>query len=145
MITDKHLKILNQLRKNSRKSLVVISRETNIKVPEIYSLIDDLLNKGILKRCTSIINHEDIGYGFNILFNVESNSPKEFEDYIKSSNNINNAFLLSKSNFTLQCYFKDMNEIEKFKDALKYSNIVNSFTDHYVLDTLRQEDFYLNN
>jgi Lrp/AsnC family transcriptional regulator, leucine-responsive regulatory protein len=142
MIEENQLKILRKIRENSRKSLSLISREISLKVPEIYLVLNELYQDGFIKRFTSILNHSNMGYGFNVLFNIKIDSIEKFRKYINSNNNVNNAFLLSDSYGYVQCIFKSLTDIERYKEELESMSFIKSFSEHYVLETIRNEEFF---
>lgn len=141
MKKENQIKILKKLRSNSRKSLSIVSRETNIKVPEIYSIIDSLQDKGVIKKFTSLIDHSSLGYGFNMLFQTKINSSVNFREHTKKNKSINNAYLLSESSGLMQCFFKDMHDVENFKDELSSLSWIESFSEHHILETVSHESF----
>lgn len=141
MLEENQLKIIKKIRENSRKSLSLISREINIKVPEMYVILNNLYEKGFIRKFTSILNHSNMGFGFNVLFTIKTDSHEKFKNYVENNQNINNASLVSESSAILECFFKTFTDIEKYKEELECLDFIKSFSEHHVLESIKHEEF----
>ena len=85
MLTEKELSILSILRENSRKTLVDISKETNIPVSTVFDNINKLEQKAI-KKHVSIMDFSKLG--FNARANIMVKVNRDLREEAKKFNAI---------------------------------------------------------
>ena len=113
MLTEKEFKVLRCLRKNSRKSMTKISRETKIPIASVM-LIIKRLEKAVITKYTSLLNYSSLGYNIKVHFFV-----KNIEEKMLSHPQINTIYKLSgKYNYFIEGVFKNISDVEKFKEKL---------------------------
>lgn len=142
MLTEKELILIKHLRRNSRKSLRKIGEEE--KVP-VSTLFDSLrrLESGIITKHSSLLNFHKMGYHIKVNFALSSSKKKDLKDFLMKSGNVNNLFLLTNGyHFFAECVFKDLNEMENFKDNLRKFNLA-EFQENFVLEEIKKEEFLM--
>ncbi|RLG89018.1 MAG: AsnC family transcriptional regulator [Thermoprotei archaeon] len=80
-IDELDIKILNALLRNSRISYRRLARELSIGESTVYSRINKLINLGILKGFTVIVDYERAGLGVEAFVEVKV-KPKDLSDVI---------------------------------------------------------------
>lgn len=144
MISIQHKLILNLLRKDSRKSLMELAKENNIKIHAVHKA-KKYLDRTVIKKYTIILNFENIGCKtrlFLILHPKISHFTK-LRDFLYKSSNVNSMQIIDDyCSLIVDILFYDSGELMEFLDALK------GFEFHkkeiaYVGEELKKEDFLL--
>lgn len=66
------LKILEELQEDGRMNYAEISRKTGIPSSTVYDKITKLVNKGVIKKFTVILDREKVGFPVSALIGVET-------------------------------------------------------------------------
>lgn len=66
------LKILKELQKDGRMNYAEISRRTGIPSSTVYDKITKLVNKGVIKKFTVILDKEKVGFGVSALIGIDT-------------------------------------------------------------------------
>ena len=141
MLTNKELSILNHLRKDSRKSLSKISKETGIPLSTVFDNLRKL-EKKIIKRYVSLIDFSKIGYDLEVSFILDAGNGKdELKQFLILNHNVNSILSLGgRFDFLIECIFKDMKELENFKDKLDRYDIKGK-KEHHIIEEIKIEGF----
>ncbi len=140
--SEKDLIILNHLRKNSRKSLAVISRETGIPVSTIFDKIAKL-ERGIIKKYTTLVDFSKIGYNLRINFMIKSsdNNKNALKGFLESNPHVNTLLRINNGyDFYAEMVFKEMSELENFKENLQKMGIKET-QEHCIIEDVKKEEF----
>jgi len=140
MISNRDIQILTHLRTNARKSLVDISKETEIPISTIFDKLKT--HEGdIIKKFTAILNFPKLGYHIRKKLIIKTNDRGKLVEFLLNHKNINSVFKVNNGyDFVADCIFKEMQEWYDFKSQLEKHNI----EDSKILDItteLRREDF----
>jgi DNA-binding Lrp family transcriptional regulator len=141
MLTDKEKLLLGHLRRNSRKPLAEIGRETGIPLSTLFELLRKLELKAILRH-TSLIDFSKIGYTLKVNFIIKARKKQELKEFLLNNANVNTfSSLINGHDFYAECIFRDLFELNRFKEALE---TLQSGTDEvYVVEELKKEEFNL--
>ncbi|MDH5734301.1 MAG: Lrp/AsnC family transcriptional regulator [Candidatus Bathyarchaeota archaeon] len=71
-LDESDLKILMELQNDGRMNYAEISRRTGIPSSTVYDKITRLVNKGVIKKFTVILDKEKVGFGVSALIGVET-------------------------------------------------------------------------
>ena len=142
MVNKKDASILSELRKNSRQTLVNISKNTKIPVSTVYDRIK-LNEKDTIKKHTSILDFPKLGYNIRAHIIISAEEKKDLEEFLLKNNNVNSAFKLSNYAFSIDCIFKYMSEMEEFIELLEQFKIT-SKNIYLISDELKREEFLIN-
>ena len=71
-LDETDLKILKELQKDGRTNYAEISRRTGIPSSTVYDKIARLVDKGVIKKFTVILDREKVGFGVSALIGVET-------------------------------------------------------------------------
>src|SRR3989344_2795670 len=141
MLKEKDLIILSHLRNNARKSLALISRETEIPVSTLFCKIRKLENNVITKH-TSIIDFNKLGYPIRVNFAVKSRDKKKLKEFLLNHKNINSIHRISNYDFFIDVLFRNMNELREFEEELdRYAEKIERF---HIVEELKSENFLVN-
>lgn len=133
------IRLLNEIRKNSRSSLTDLSYRTGMPLSTVYKRVCKLEDSGLITRHVALIDFEKVGYPFKVGVFITSKQRKDFEEYIKESDNLNTLMKLSGDyDYYAELIFKDMNGYQDFEEAMKSSKFVKKHKIHFMSD-VRQE------
>ena len=122
-------KIIKALFKNSRASLIDLSKQTSLNVDTVRTRMKKLQEKGIIPTLVTLIDHELLGYThFKLLISLKNHS-KDIEDeitaYFKADTNIANyTKAIGSWRFEVEYYVKNYSELETSLSTIqaKFSN-----------------------
>lgn len=140
MLNKKEIILLQHLRKNSRKSLADISKETKIPVSTLFNVLKRLESKAIARH-TSLIDFGKAGYTFRVCFALSSRQKKALKEFLIKSQKVNNLYSLTNDHdFFVECIFKSMQELIWFREELeKYK--LDAIEETFIIDELKREEF----
>jgi DNA-binding Lrp family transcriptional regulator len=131
MLTQKELKVLRCLRKDARKSMTSISRETGISLSAVM-LIIKRLESGFIDKYTSLLNHSSLGHNIKVHFFMKKGDINFFKEHPQ----VNTIYKLSGDySLFVEGIFRNMGEVEKFKENLS------SYKLFFVVDETKVEGF----
>jgi len=108
--------MLKILRDNSRISLTKIADKLNIDIRKAFELKNLFENK-IIKKYSSLIDFEKLGYAVNVNFILKTEKNDLLEGFLSNHSNINNLYK-TKEGFIAEAIFKDMKEFAEFNEKL---------------------------
>ncbi|MBD3354800.1 hypothetical protein GF361_02335 [Candidatus Woesearchaeota archaeon] len=142
MLKEKEKVLLRHLRENSRKSLAKISSETDIPVSTLFDSLKKMESSIIVKHC-SILDFTKMGFGFRSNMVIKSRKKKELRAWLLQHPNINLFYsLIDFYDFFVQCIFRDLKELTKFREELENFEI-ESLKEHLITEELKKEGFQL--
>jgi len=141
MIKPNDIRLLNEMRKNSRASLTEFATNTGIPLSTVFKKIVRLESSGIISRHLALIDFEKVGYPFKVGVFLSTNERDELEDYLKEHQSLNTLIKLSGAHdYYAEMVFRDMGEYQEFEHAIKNLNIIKRNTIHFLTD-VKQEAF----
>ena len=143
VLTPKEILLIANLRKNCRQSLKTISKATKIPISTIYDKLR-VYEKGVIKRYTSIINYQKLGYNIRaqVLLKVKNEKRQEFQDFIMKQMSVNNVYKVNNGyDFMVDFIFKEFTESEKFLEEIDDRFIIERKHVSYVINELKTEGF----
>ena len=143
MLSNKDLRILSHLRQNSRLTLTMMSKRTNIPISTIYDRLK-LHTGGIIQRFTSLIDFSSLGYTTraNLIVKVSRENRDELREFLMKHPNVNCVFKINNEfDFMVETVFKNIKEVEEFKDKLEGRFSVEDMKIFYVVEDLKREGF----
>ena len=139
-IKDSDMKILGELRKNSRQTLAEISRRTSISISTVYDRIK-FHEDQLIKKHTSLVNFQMLGFSIRASILVAVKEKHKLRSFIKEHPNINSAFEINNGyNFILDCVFSNLSECRNFVDSFDQF-VVEKKEVHYIIDEIKSESF----
>lgn len=139
---ENDMKILSNLRENSRESLTRLSKKTRIPVSTLFERIKTYDNK-IIKKYTSIINFDEIGYKTraHILVRPWPETKNKVEEFLQKSSIVNSLYKVSTNfEYLTEIICKDMQEFHNFLEKLEALKLEQKEV-LFVIAELRKEEF----
>ncbi|MCX6709483.1 MAG: Lrp/AsnC family transcriptional regulator [Candidatus Woesearchaeota archaeon] len=140
--TENDVLILSHLRKDSRKSIALISRETGIPISTIFDKIERL-EKKIIKKYTTIIDFSKIGYNFRVNFMIKARDDKKenVKNLLLLHPNINTLLRINNGyDFYAELVFHDLSELDSFNEKLSQAGAKESIS-HHIIEDVKREGF----
>jgi len=131
--------ILKGLRANSRLSLSGLSRETKIPLQTLLAAFKRAEREGVV-RYTSLLEPKEMGYSIRVNFLLKARDSR-VREFLAGHQNINNCCrLMDEGLFYAECFFRDMKELDVFRDALLESG-AKIQDEAFVTEELKREGF----
>lgn len=137
------IRLLNEMRKNSRASLTDLAYKTNIPLSTVFKKVIRLEKSGVISRHLALIDFEKGGYPFKVGVFLSTNERDELEDYLKRHQSINTLIKLSGAyDYYAEMVFRDMGAYQEFEHAIKNLKIIKRNKIHFLTD-VKQEAFQI--
>ena len=146
-ITKKDIMLLSQLRENSRETLTRMSKRTGVPVSTLYDRLQ-YHNGKLIKKFTSLLDFTVLGYMIrvHILIKVSHDTKESLRGFLQKASNANSVVSLNNDfDFLIDAVFKDMAELEGFKERLHENANIEKFKSFFVVDELKREAFMSGN
>ena len=141
LLSPKELLILSNLRNNARLPLTTLSKQTNIPVSTIYGRLKEQ-EKSFITKHTSLLDFRKLGYDIrvNIVMKTTRDKRDQLREFLFKNRSVNTAFRVSNGyDFSAECIFKNMEELQKFLEKLDNLNVEENI--FYIMDEIKRESF----
>lgn len=133
------LKILQELRKNSRRSLTDISDSTGIPLSTVFKKVN-LFEKSLVKKYVTLIDFNTLGLNIRISLVLKSKDRESLKKFLSAHKNVNSLYRISQSfDFFVETIFPNMLEFENFLEEI--NDMVLDKKVFHIIEDLRKEDF----
>ncbi|MDM5306816.1 Lrp/AsnC family transcriptional regulator [Peribacillus frigoritolerans] len=127
MINEIDKKILEELSKNNHLVMKKLGKKVHLTAPTTASRIVNLLDNGIIKRCSNEVNQEKLGFSIHAFLNIyiENIHHQSYLAFIETQDNyvINNYKVSGDSCYLLECKFPSNEVLDQFlNDLNKHAN-----------------------
>ena len=135
----REIRLINQLRKNSRRSLTKISIDAGMPLTTAFKILKRLEGRTIRKNIC-LVNFAQLGYAFKVCIFLSTNSKDELKNLLTDQPNINTFLRLSGDfDYYAEFLFKDMAGYKDLIDELNDSELVKKMSIHFVTDVKKEE------
>ena len=136
------LQIVAHLRRNARKTLTGISKETGIAISSVFDRLKRLEEIGVIRRHTSLVNLRKLGVhsAVVVLLKSEEDIKKDLEGWLRGNQHVNNLMRINGEwDFLAEAFFRDIKGVEGFMESLgdAFSGVRSSV--FYVLEDTKRE------
>ncbi|MDP2909123.1 MAG: Lrp/AsnC family transcriptional regulator [Nanoarchaeota archaeon] len=133
------LKILQELRKNSRRSLTDISDSTGIPLSTVFKKVS-LFEKSLVKKYVTLIDFNTLGLNIRISLVLKSKDRESLKKFLSAHKNVNSLYRISPGfDFFVETIFPNMLEFENFVEEI--NDLVIDKKVFHIIEDLRKEDF----
>ena len=141
MVSEKEMRVIMELRKNSRSPLVEISKNLSIPVSSVHDLIK---SSKAIKNYTTIVDFPGMGYNIRKNILIKVSNKESFEKFILKSKHVNSAYRLSgKFSYLIDCIFMYMKDHDAFMQQLRSHGVLEKKC-FFVTDSVKTESFLSN-
>lgn len=138
--TDK--KIMNVLMENSRLSYRQIARKANVSVATVMNRVNRLRGEGVIKKYTTELDYEKLGYDVEILVEMKIQKAYTFqmEKALLMNPNVYAIYSLSGDfDLALLAKFHDRRQLNNFIKKLQEYEFVERTHTRFILKTFKEE------
>jgi len=140
-MNSKELRILQELRKNARRSLTEISYITDIPLSSVFKKVHKL-EKGLIKRYISFVDFASLGFSIRINLVLKSKEREPLRKFLLDHPNVNSLYRISQNfDFLVETIFPNMLEFENFLEEI--NDFVSEKKVFHIVEDFRREDFML--
>ena len=142
-LSERDLLIISHLRKDARKNLTTMSKETGIPVSTIFDRIKTQEN-GIIKKHTAIIDFSKLGYTtrINLMVKAKKEQKEELKNYLAKQENVNSVYKINNSyDFLVDGVFMNIKGFEEFLERMDDRFDIEAKEVYYIVDEIKREDF----
>jgi DNA-binding Lrp family transcriptional regulator len=138
-LSSKDIKLLSQLRQNSREQITKMSKTTGIPVTTIH----DNLKKyegGPVKKFSCILNFKELGYDIKVTLALKAKegSREELRKFLVCTGRLNNLSVINNGySYLAEMVFVDMNDYAEFSEKL--SEHIREVHEYIMLDEVMKE------
>lgn len=140
---NRDLLIISHLRKDARKNLTTMSRETGIPVSTIFDRIRENEN-GVIKKHTAIIDFAKLGYTtrVNLMLKVRKEQRDGLREHLSKQDNVNSVYKINNNyDFLCEGIFTDIKEFEGFMERIDEKFDIEEKGIYYIVDEIKKEEF----
>ncbi|MFC1732290.1 Lrp/AsnC family transcriptional regulator [candidate division KSB1 bacterium] len=142
-MNKRDLLIISHLRKDARKNLTSMSRETGIPVSTIFDRIR-VNEGGIIKKHVAIVDFTKLGYTTraNLMLKIKKEQREELKIYLSKQENINSVYKINNNyDFLIEGIFTGIKELESFLEKTDDRFDIESKEIYYIVDEIKKEEF----
>lgn len=140
---DTEEKLITALRKNARASLTPLAKEFDTPQSTLYALLGKL-EKGVIKRHTSLLNFHDLGYHTHAMLLISTSRAQrsEIETHLRSASCVNSFWrILGNHDYLAEVLFLDEGELKSFVEDIEENNKRTRCRVLHVLEEKKKEEF----
>jgi len=139
----REIRLVNELRKNSRRSLTEISHNADMPLSTVFKAVSRLYKGQVITKNICLINFAQLGFPYKLGIFLTTNKKDELKKFLTEHPNINALLRLSGDyDFYVELIFKDMAGLQDFADELKELEIAKKISMHFITD-VKQEEFQI--
>lgn len=139
MITERDLRIVQELRKNARKSLTDVSKDVSIPSSSLFKMVKRLENGKVIQKYSTLIDYNKLGYHTRVCLNVRVKEKEKFKEFMMRNPRVNSLLRISGNSFFAELIFKNMLELEDFLENLEKFSIQNKEVFHIIQEIKKEE------
>jgi Lrp/AsnC family leucine-responsive transcriptional regulator len=138
------IKLLRSLRESGRQSWLELSEKVSLSASACQRRVQTLLDKGIIKRFSVVVDEQAMGYSIKAFVNVkvqrqDTKSANDFKNRIKDQNEVQACHMLSGDiDFLLEVVATDLSAFTRFmEEKILSSSAVKDATSSIVLKVIK--------
>lgn len=133
------LRILQELRNDSRRSLTEIGNSVDVPLSSVFKKVNRL-EKNVIKKYVSLVNFDLLGFSIRINLVLKSKDREALKEFLLEHPNVNSLYRIGQGfDFLVEAVFPNMLEFENFTEEL--NNLVSDKRVFHIIEDLRVEDF----
>ena len=118
------IRLLNELRRDSRRSLTEISIRTGIPLSSVFKILARL-EKELICRYAAFVDFTKLGYPLKTGVFLKAAIKNELEDFLSRNPSLNTFLRVSgEYDYFAELLFRDMKDCQDFIDSLKDNELI---------------------
>jgi len=145
-IDEKDKKILNVLMENSRLSYRQIAKRLKISAATVMHRINNLEKEGIIKKYTTEVDYDKLGYDIPVIIELRILKGKLFEIEKRMAKNHNVSIVYDTTgelDATLIARFKTRRAMDTFLKEIQTYDFIQRTNTKLILNTIKEENIKL--
>lgn len=145
-INKNQLKIITELRKNSRVKMTEISKRHKIAASTLYDALRGLSEKRLIEF-TSLIDFKKIGFQHEamLILRTDYDTKQKLRLYLTDCKNVNSLYMIDAGyDYLIQTTFKNQKKFQEFLEDIQSKNLTNHIMVFNLLDVIHREHFMRN-
>lgn len=131
--------ILQELRKDARRSLTEISHATDIPLSSVFKKVNKL-EKNLIKKYVALVDFTLLGFSIRANLVLKSKQRENLRKFLSEHPNVNSLYRISQGfDFLVETIFPSMLGLENFLEEI--DNLVSDKKIFHVIEDIRKEDF----
>lgn len=142
-IDDTDRKILNALLSDSKLSLREIAKKVNVSVATVMHRVKDLEKENVIKRYTTVVDYEKIGFDVEVLVEVRISKGKLFqvEKEIAHHPGVFAVYdLTGDFDAAILARFKGRRQMDNFLKKIQKYDFVERTNTRLILNTIKEKE-----
>lgn len=131
--------ILQELRKDARRSLTEISYATDIPLSSVFKKVNKL-EKNLIRKYVTLVDFIPLGFSIRVNLVLKSKQRENLRKFLSEHPNVNSLYRISQGfDFLVETIFPSMLGLENFLEEI--DNLVSDKKIFHVIEDIRMEDF----
>ena len=141
MVDAKEKALIALLRKNSRISLLEMSRKTGIPLSTVHDRMRKIEEKGYLSH-VSLLDFTKVGAGIHLFISFDANRNREdVLLFLSEHPSVNSIFQVDSGNrFLIETVFRNIKEMQEWNEKVDAFGI-SGRREHQVIEPIKRESF----
>lgn len=137
---EKEIRLVNELRKNCRRSLTDISNNAGMPLSTVFKAVNRLYKTQVITKNACLVDFAQLGFPYKVGIFLTTNKKEELKKFLEEHPNLNTLLRLSGDyDFYTELILKTMASLQEFTDELKKLEIIKKITTHFITDDKREE------
>jgi len=143
MKVAKAVRLVNELRINSRRSLTEMAKVTDTPLSTVFKTVDRLGKQGVIVKNIAMLDFPRIGYPIKAGIFLTATEKEKLKNFLAEHPSLNTLLRLSGDyDYYAELIFKDMAAFQDFLDELKQAGLAKKISTHFITD-VKEEEFRL--
>ena len=139
----KQVRLLTELRKNSRATLTEISKSIHIPVSTLFDTMKNQTTQ-MVKKYTCVLDFEKIGFNCraHVVLRVNKDDREMIRKYLLKHPNVNSVYKINNGyDFLAEAVFKELKGLEEFTENMEGKFRIKEKKVYYIIEDIAREMF----
>lgn len=135
-------RILNALINNSKKSYRELAKEAHVSVATVSNKLKELEKEKIIKKYTTLIDYDELGYDTHVFIKIRVSQGKEFVVEKKLLNDLHVSAIYDITgdfDVLVIARFRNRKDLDKYLKKIQTFEFVNRVQTNLILNTIVEE------
>jgi len=138
-LNERQSYMLAYFRNQARTSLTPMSKELGIPVSTIHENVDKMEDNGVIKRHSSILDFDDLGYTVRVIVSITAPVDSDVGEFLDDCEAVNTAWrTTSASDYVAEAVFNEMRGFDEFQREINNHDVSN-VKYSIVMDDIKRE------
>ncbi len=142
MMKKEDLEIICHIRNNCRTKITKVAKKVGMPASTVYEKIRN--DAGIISKYACLLNFEKLGMPARVYFVIKADKTLKdpLRTFLDNQFFINNFWKINNGyDFMFEAVFRDMNDVELFKDLIEARFKIKNLHMFYIIQSIKTEKF----